>query len=68
MKTDLEIRIEGYRSLVKSLGEVDAQRFVALSIREHFDYTKWQRELWENEDIELLSKKANDFSDQNYNP
>lgn len=31
------------RSLVDSLGVVDAERFITRLIREPFDYTKWQR-------------------------
>ena len=27
-------------------------------IREPFDYTKWQRDLWPDESVEELSKKA----------
>ena len=43
---------------MKSLGEVDAERFIALIQREPFDYTEWQRLLWEGQSIEEISHKA----------
>ncbi len=43
---------------MKSLGEVDAERFIALIQREPFDYTEWQRNLWEGQSIEEISHKA----------
>ncbi|OEU79505.1 MAG: hypothetical protein BA872_00925 [Desulfobacterales bacterium C00003060] len=31
---------------------------ISLIIRQPFDYTKWQRDLWPDESVEELSKKA----------
>ena len=56
--TDTEIKIKGVETLMNSLGEVGAERFIALIQREHFDYTKWQRNLWEGQSIEEVSKNA----------
>lgn len=58
MITDTEIKIKGVQALTNILGEVDAERFVALIQREPFDYTKWQRKLWENMTVEEISKMA----------
>lgn len=58
MITDTEIKIKGVQALTSILGEVDAERFVALIQREPFDYTRWQRTLWDNMTVEELSKKA----------
>jgi hypothetical protein len=46
MITDTEIKMKGIRVLIESLGEVEAERFIALMQREPFDHTKWQRSLW----------------------
>jgi hypothetical protein len=46
MNTDTEIRLKGLKALTEALGPVEAERFVALLLREPFDYTQWQRELW----------------------
>ncbi len=59
MPTDTEIKIKGYKILAEHLGEIDTERFIALILREPFDYTRWRREnLYEGESIEDLSKKA----------
>jgi hypothetical protein len=58
MKTDTEIRTDGLRALTEALGPVEAERFVALMLREPFDYTKWQRDLWPGKNVEELSTEA----------
>ena len=58
MRTDTEVRIQGLRALVDNLGAVEAERFIALILREPFDYTKWQKELWSDKNIEEISKSA----------
>ena len=58
MITDSEVKLRGFKALTESLGSVDAERFVALILREPFDYTKWQRNLWEGQSVEEVSGKA----------
>ncbi len=58
MKTDTEIRIDGTQALVEALGEVNAERFIALIMREPFDYTKWQRTLFGEQSVEQVSRAA----------
>jgi len=58
MKTDTEIKTNGLRALTASLGEVEAERFVALIQREPFDYTQWQRTLWPEQKVTDLSATA----------
>lgn len=58
MITDTEVKIKGVKALTKSLGNVDAERFIALIQREPFDYTKWQRTLWEDQSVEEISGNA----------
>lgn len=58
MITDTEIRIEGMKALVEALGDVQAERFIALLLREPFDYTKWQRQLWHDKSVEEISRAA----------
>jgi len=45
MITDTEIKQRGIKALIADLGNVQAERFISLIIREPFDYTKWQRDL-----------------------
>jgi hypothetical protein len=58
MKTDSEIISMGFSSIFSSLGMVDAERFIMLLKRDKFDYTEWQKQLWQDETVESLSEKA----------
>ena len=58
MKTDSEIINTGFESIFSKLGMVDAERFIMLIKRDKFDYTDWQKDLWPDETVESLSKKA----------
>ena len=63
MITDTEVKIKGVRALTESLGKVGAERFIALIQREPFDYTKWQRSLWEGLSVEEISRNAMKISE-----
>ncbi len=56
--TDTEIKLKGLQTLTDNLGDVEAERFIALIQREPFDYTKWRKELDEELSVEEISKKA----------
>jgi hypothetical protein len=58
MMTDTELRIKGFNILSDALGEVEAERFITLILREPFDYTKWQKHLWEDQSVEEISEAA----------
>jgi hypothetical protein len=58
MRSDTVIKQEGMNILLEKLGKVDAERFISLIIREPFDYTKWQENLFDDLNIAELSKKA----------
>ena len=58
MISDTEIRTTGFRALVAALGDVQAEKFIALIQREPFDYTQWQRTLWPEKSIEEVSQAA----------
>lgn len=58
MYTDTELKAAGFRALVAALGDVQAEKFIALIQREPFDYTKWQRNLWPDKTVEELSRLA----------
>ena len=59
--TDTVLKNEGIRVLTQKLGKVEAERFISLIIREPFDYTEWQKDLFDDMSVEELSKKAMDF-------
>jgi hypothetical protein len=58
LKTDTEVKIKGLDILVQGLGAVDAERFISLLLREPFDYTQWQKDLWADRSVEQIRKKA----------
>ena len=58
MITDTELKMQGVEVLIQALGELNAERFITLLLREPFDYTKWQRNLWADKSIEELSQMA----------
>lgn len=58
MKTDTELRTAGLQALCSALGHVEAERFVSLILREPFDYTAWQRNLWPGCTVEEISRAA----------
>ena len=58
MITDTEIKMLGVKALTDALGEVNAEKFISLILREPFDYTKWQRQLWEDRSVEEISRAA----------
>ena len=58
MITDTEIKVKGIETLIKALGEMNAERFITLLLREPFDYTKWQRNLWTDKNVKEISEMA----------
>lgn len=58
MFTDTEIKATGFRALFEALGEVQAEKFIALIQHKPFDYTQWQRTLWPDKSVDEISKAA----------
>lgn len=58
MRTDTLVKSEGLAVLYEHLGAVDMERFIALMLREPFDYTKWHENLDDTISVRELSKKA----------
>lgn len=61
MITDTEIKVQGYRVLTQYLGDVEAERFIALIQREPFDYTQWRQSMNDDLSIEEISRRAMEF-------
>lgn len=58
MLTDTEIRKKGLRVLVDALGNVTAEKFISLMIKEPFDYTDWQSALGNDDTVKQISDRA----------
>ena len=61
MKTDTVIRSEGMRILSEQMGLIEAERFISLILREPFNYTEWQKDLYEGMSVEELGTKAVEY-------
>jgi len=68
VNTETVLRQKGMRILAEKLGAVEAERFIALIIRESFDYTEWQNNLYNDMTIEQLCEKANNFWNETHKP
>ena len=58
MYAEMALRNEGMKVLINNLGPVEAERFISLIIREPFDYTEWQRDLFNGLSVKELSSLA----------
>jgi len=58
MNAEMTLRTEGMKILINNLGRVEAERFISLIIREPFDYTEWQRDIFNNLSVKELSNQA----------
>jgi hypothetical protein len=58
MYAEMALRNEGMKVLIDKLGAVQAERFISLVIREPFDYTEWQRDLFNDLSVKELSNLA----------
>ena len=54
MYAEMNLRNEGMKVLINSLGHVEAERFISLIIREPFDYTEWQRDLFNDMSVKEM--------------
>ena len=57
MISDTLIKSNGMRILAENLGIVETERFVSLILRDQFDYTVWQRDLYKNMSVKELYDK-----------
>jgi len=58
MKTDNEIRLEGFNFLVKNMSSVDAERYIAILQTDKFDYTQWRTNLFNGLSAREISRMA----------
>jgi hypothetical protein len=65
MIAETVLRAEAMDALIEKFGEVDAERFIFLVKRDHFDYTEWRQKLWEGKTLEELHQLATDYETAN---
>lgn len=60
--TEAEIRVKGMQALIGALGLVDAERFMAATSRDRFNYTEWRRLVLPVMGLQELAAAANQIS------
>ena len=59
----VELMARGMDCLVKNMGIVEAEYFIAAIQRERFDYTKWHQEYFaQDESVESFLNKASNYA------
>jgi hypothetical protein len=58
------IRSIGMKALREKLGLIEAEKFIALIRKEPFDYTEWQKTLWEGKAVDDLFNAAKAFTEK----
>jgi hypothetical protein len=58
IKSENAIRLAGMKLLIEGLGEINAERFINSMKNDNFDYTEWQRSLWNDKTIEEIHNAA----------
>ncbi len=66
MRTDSIIMYEGMQALREKLDIVEAEKFISLILRENFDYTEWQQDLWKDKTVDKFFFTAKTY-DENIN-
>ena len=64
MKTESEIRMQGMKALIGSLGIIETERFLVAVNQDRFDYTEWRRTGLPDMSIEEIAAAANAYSSQ----
>ena len=64
--TTAELMSRGMDCLVKNMGVIEAESFIAAIQRERFDYTKWHQQYFaQDESIETFLQQATDYAKSN---
>jgi len=67
MTSEAVLRRKGMEALIERLGSIDAERFITSIIREPFDYTEWQCDLFDGLSVEELSARAQAYCESSSN-
>lgn len=59
-----DIMDRGMQCLLERLGVVEAERFISVIIREQFDYTKWQKQYFDNMSPGQINIEAKEYMDK----
>ena len=63
--SNMEVMDRGISCLIQGLGAFETERFISLLVQEKFDYTKWQRERFDNVSSEDFFRAAVEYNEKN---
>ena len=66
MRTETVIKMEAIDLLLKTFGVLETERFITSIKSNNFDYTEWQKNLWNDESIEEIHKLATEFEKKKF--
>ena len=61
MMTETVLKTEAINLLLKTFGVLETERFITSIKNNNFDYTEWQKKLWNDKSVEELHKMAVEF-------
>ncbi len=64
-KSNTLILHEGMNALKEKLGLVDSEKFISLILRDNFDYTEWQKNLWAGKSLREIHDEAKNYFESN---
>ncbi|MCL2202215.1 MAG: hypothetical protein FWB75_09640 [Oscillospiraceae bacterium] len=62
---DTVLKLNVVKCLIENFGVVQTERFISLMIKEPFDYTVWQRDLYKDMTVEELFAAASAWKETN---
>jgi hypothetical protein len=65
MRNTAVIRKEGMDCLLNNLGVLETEVFISSLLREHFDYTEWQREYFKDWTMDAFLHRAKSYDVEN---
>ena len=63
--SNMEVMDRGISCLIQGLGAIETERFIAILVQEKFDYTKWQRERFDDVSSDDFFKAAIEYNEKN---
>ena len=66
MRTEAVLKMEAMDLLLKTFGVLETERFITSIKSNNFDYTEWQKNLWNDKSIEELHEMATEFENRKF--
>ncbi len=58
MMSNIDVMDKGMKCLLEKLGVIETEQFISVIIREKFDYTKWQKQRFDDMSLDELNEAA----------